>query len=157
MLNFGASKPRVGGGPGPPGPPPGSAPVRSDAVADPAFSPGVRQLPKVLLFFMHENERIWTPGGRGHASLAPPLNPPMRWFGNLKRWPGIKIRLPWINQFGPIWFAPSTLGFVTRLRKTDPPLLTMFWHSQLSCSLRLPVADLGFFGIGTVLSSAIFQ
>ena len=27
MLNFGASKPRVkGGGPGPPGPPPGSAP-----------------------------------------------------------------------------------------------------------------------------------
>ena len=27
MLNFGASKPRVRGGPGPPGPPPGSAPV----------------------------------------------------------------------------------------------------------------------------------
>ena len=29
MLNFGASKPRVGGGPGPPGPraPPGSAPA----------------------------------------------------------------------------------------------------------------------------------
>ena len=26
MLNFGASKPRVRGGPGPPGPPPGSAP-----------------------------------------------------------------------------------------------------------------------------------
>ena len=26
MLNFGASKPRVKGGPGPPGPPPGSAP-----------------------------------------------------------------------------------------------------------------------------------
>ena len=25
MLNFGASKPRVRGGPGPPGPPPGSA------------------------------------------------------------------------------------------------------------------------------------
>ena len=28
MLNFGASKPRVRGGPGPPGPPPGSAPGR---------------------------------------------------------------------------------------------------------------------------------
>ena len=27
MLNFGASKPRVRGGPGPPGPPPGSAPT----------------------------------------------------------------------------------------------------------------------------------
>ena len=27
MLNFGASKPRVRGGPGPPGPPPGSAPA----------------------------------------------------------------------------------------------------------------------------------
>ena len=27
MLNFGASKPRVRGGPGPPGPPPGSAAV----------------------------------------------------------------------------------------------------------------------------------
>ena len=26
-AQFGASKPRVGGGPGPPGPPPGSAPV----------------------------------------------------------------------------------------------------------------------------------
>ena len=30
MLNFGASKPRVKGGPGPPGPPPGSAPVCTD-------------------------------------------------------------------------------------------------------------------------------
>ena len=29
MLNFGASKPRVRGGPGPQGPPPGSAPVHS--------------------------------------------------------------------------------------------------------------------------------
>ena len=29
MLNFGASKPRVGGGPGPPGPPPGSAPANT--------------------------------------------------------------------------------------------------------------------------------
>ena len=28
MLNFGASKPRVKGGPGPPGPPPGSAPAK---------------------------------------------------------------------------------------------------------------------------------
>ena len=42
------------------------------AVADPGFSPrGVRQLPKVLLFSfffcrkLHENERIWTPRGRG--------------------------------------------------------------------------------------------
>ena len=29
MLNFGASKPRVKGGPGPPEPPPGSSPERS--------------------------------------------------------------------------------------------------------------------------------
>ena len=47
-------------------------------VADPGFSPGgVRQLPKVLLFFnffppkLHENERIWTPGGWGRPWRLP--------------------------------------------------------------------------------------
>ena len=43
MLNFGASKPRVRGGPGPPGPPPGSAPggiyvINTVDLADAYFS-----------------------------------------------------------------------------------------------------------------------
>ena len=47
-------------------------------VADPGFSPGGAPTPKSAIIFqifcrkLHENERIWTPGG-GRASLAPPL------------------------------------------------------------------------------------
>ena len=50
------------------------------------FSRGGAPTPKVgvLTYFvgrkLHENERIWTPGGRGHASLAPPLDPPLQRF-----------------------------------------------------------------------------
>ena len=46
-------------------------------MADLGFSPGGAPTPKVgvLIYYfcrkLHENERIWTPGGR--ASLAPPL------------------------------------------------------------------------------------
>ena len=53
-------------------------------VADPGFSWGGAPTPKVgvLTYFLgrklHENERIWTPGGKG-ASLAPPLDPPLQW------------------------------------------------------------------------------
>ena len=45
------------------------------------FPEGAAPTPKNAIIFqffcrkLHENERIWTPGGR--ASLAPPLDPPM--------------------------------------------------------------------------------
>ena len=50
--------------------------------------PGGAPTPKVgvLIYYfcrkLHENERIWTPGG-GRASLAPPLDPPMHCNENL--------------------------------------------------------------------------
>ena len=51
-------------------------------MADPGF-PGV-PTPKVRDIIwpkfprkLHENERIWTETGRGRASLAPPLDPPL--------------------------------------------------------------------------------
>ena len=52
-------------------------------VADPGFSPRGAPTPRVgvLTYFfgrkLHENERIWTPGGGGGASLGPPLDPPL--------------------------------------------------------------------------------
>ena len=53
----------------------------TNSVANLGFSPGGAPTPKVgvLTNFLgrklHENERIWTPGGG--ASLAPPLDPPL--------------------------------------------------------------------------------
>ena len=48
------------------------------------FPQGGAPTPKSPIIFqicsrkLHENERIWTPGGGGGgASLAPPLDPPM--------------------------------------------------------------------------------
>ena len=49
------------------------------AVADPGFSPGGAPTPKVgvLIYYccrkLHENERIWTPGGGGARPWRPPL------------------------------------------------------------------------------------
>ena len=60
---------------------------------------GVRQLPKLLLFFkicrkLHENERIWTHGGGGGGvSLVPPLDPPMETFIFIECWYGLTWRL----------------------------------------------------------------
>ena len=54
---------------------------KSIPVADPGFSPGGCANSQNCYYFsnfcrkLHENERIWTPGGS--ASLAPPLDPPM--------------------------------------------------------------------------------
>ena len=51
------------------------------AVADPGFSPGGCANSQNCYYFsnfcqkLHENERIWTPGGG--APLTPPLDPPM--------------------------------------------------------------------------------
>ena len=54
-------------------------------VSDPGFFRGGRGgalAPKSAIIFnffcrkLHENERIWTPGG-GRVSLVPPLDPPM--------------------------------------------------------------------------------
>ena len=54
------------------------------AVADPGFSPGGGANSQNCYYFshfcrkLHENERIWTPGGGGGARpWRPPLDPPM--------------------------------------------------------------------------------
>ena len=55
----------------------------NDPVADPGFSPGGGANSQNCYYFshfcrkLHENERIWTPGG-GARPWRPPLDPPMR-------------------------------------------------------------------------------
>ena len=52
-------------------------------VADLGFSPGGAPTPKSAIIFqfcprkLHENERIWAPGGGARVPDAPPLDPPM--------------------------------------------------------------------------------
>ena len=53
------------------------------SVADPGFSPGGCANSQNCYYFsifcwkLHENERIWTPGGGGARPWRPPLDPPM--------------------------------------------------------------------------------
>ena len=66
MLNFGASKPRVKGGPGPPGPP-----------LDPHLA--LRQLIILAIFppKLRENKKMDRDRG------IPPFHPPMLWHGSV--------------------------------------------------------------------------
>ena len=100
MLNFGASKPRVGGGPGPPGPPPGSAPgsihltvlhllhsVNDDPVADLHNKILDGCPPSHQSNFLHFHavfDKILWPNNR----LAPLLGlaPPLRNLGSATGW-----------------------------------------------------------------------
>ena len=62
---------------------PSSVPI--SPVADLGFSPGGAPTPKSAIIFqfcprkLHENERIWAPGG-GARPWRPPLDPPMITF-----------------------------------------------------------------------------
>ena len=63
------------------------SPMSSQTVADPGFLPGGTPILRgwgaptydfaKISQKLHEIERIWTRGGGGHASLLPPLNPPL--------------------------------------------------------------------------------
>ena len=76
-------------------------------MADPGFCPGGCANSKNCYYFskfcqkLHENERIWTPGGR--ASLAPPLDPSMLNMNYCRFQLGMLAALGTILQAGVGW------------------------------------------------------
>ena len=94
------------------------------AVADPGFSPGGRQLPKLLLFFTFLPKTAWKwknldPRGGGGASLASPLGSANGLSVCSRGRRGIHVTTAWTCSNLFTWEHPPTITLVLTSSSTD--------------------------------------